>query len=201
MRTDLKTFWLRFQTGIEVAVAGSTPDELLGVREGLLRYVQRGLGSPVPVAVVPHARTLRATGLPLSDEATLERAQDAAAELQASLGEAYHFYVASEGGLHEVQVGNDSHWFIRSWTVVRSVAGEAWGSSGSIEIPQRLLRGMPRDEIAWAVPGTRRRGGLISSLTGGLESRRSATATSTFHALSSLFYGVLERGAGVRRAF
>ncbi len=199
MREDSRSFWLRFQTGIEVAVAGSTPDELLGVREGLLRYVQRGLGSPVPVAVVPHERKAGASGLSLSDAETLERARAAAADLQERLGDAYHFYVASDGGLHELEIGGESRWFIRSWTVLLSTAGEACGSSGSIEIPRRLLQGMAREEIPWAVPGTRRRGGLIASLTGGLETRRSATATSTFHALSSLFYGILERGAGARR--
>jgi hypothetical protein len=33
---------------------------------------------------------------------------------------------------------------------------------------------------------------MISSLTGGLETRRKAVAVSTLHALSTLFYGILD---------
>jgi hypothetical protein len=47
------------------------------------------------------------------------------------------------------------------------------------------------------VPGTRRSGGLISALTAGAEDRRGAISEAAFHALSTLFYGVLAgRGAG-----
>jgi hypothetical protein len=70
--------------------------------------------------------------------------------------------------------------------------GEAWGASGSVQLPDRLVAGLDGAQIPFAVPGTRRAGGMISSLTGGLENRRRATAQSTFHALSTLFYGVLE---------
>ncbi|MEZ5331317.1 MAG: hypothetical protein R2991_04540 [Thermoanaerobaculia bacterium] len=42
------------------------------------------------------------------------------------------------------------------------------------------------------VPGKRRGGGLISSLTGGAGNRRSAVADSTFHALCSLVYSLYD---------
>ncbi len=35
---DLKDFWQRLQKGVEVAVAGHTSDQLLGVRDGFLRF-------------------------------------------------------------------------------------------------------------------------------------------------------------------
>ena len=54
MIRDLKNFWQRLQTGVEVAVAaGASPDKLLGVRDGFLRYFHDGLDRPVSVAVVP----------------------------------------------------------------------------------------------------------------------------------------------------
>jgi hypothetical protein len=76
---------------------------------------------------------------------------------------------------------------------VRGPLGEAWGSSGSIQLPERIVAGLDSDQIPFAaVPGTRKSGGMISSLTGGLETRRKAIALSTLHAVSTLFYGVLE---------
>ena len=46
--------------------------------------------------------------------------------------------------------------------------------------------------VTFAVPGTRKRGGMISSLTGHLETRRHAIAASTLHAISTLFYGLID---------
>ena len=115
-----------------------------------------------------------------------------AAELARSLEGRYQFFVGTEGGLHVVETGGEARYFVRCWTVVAGSLGEACGGSGSVEIPARLISGLDDEQIPFAVPGTRRRGGMISSLTGGLETRRSAVALSTFHAVSSLFYGILE---------
>ena len=60
------------------------------------------------------------------------------------------------------------------------------------QLPDRLVSGLDSAQIPFAVPGTRRSGGITSSLTGGLETRRKNISLSTFHALSTLFYGVLE---------
>lgn len=194
MSSDLREFWHHFQSGVEVAVAGTASDLLLGVREGLLRFFHDGLERPVPVAVVPQDEAGEATrhGLLLGDEEVIARARQQACELRDRLGGAYHFYVGSAGGLHHLECAGRVRYFVRSWSAVVSVAGEAVGSSGSVELPERLVAGLERDQIPFAMPGTRRSGGLVSSLTGGLESRRSAVAQATFHALSSLFYGVLE---------
>ncbi len=171
---------------------GPSSDRLLGVREGFLRFFHDGLDRPVPVAVVPQAEEQAYLGLPVSDQESISRARDSALRLQERLGRAYHFYVASEGGLHEVELAGRIHYFVRTWTVVLGAGGEAWGASGSVEIPAQLVSGLTGEEAAFAVPGTRRSGGMIASLTGGLESRRSAIAVSTLHALCTLFYGKLE---------
>ncbi|HYG60945.1 MAG TPA: DUF84 family protein [Thermoanaerobaculia bacterium] len=192
MSTDLKNFWQRLQRGVEVAVAGHTPDKLLGVRDGLLRFFHDGLDRIVSVAVVPQTVEEAPVGLPFSDEEVLRLARQRVVELEKSLADTYHFYIATEGGIHSLEVDGKVCYFVRNWTVVRGLLGEAWGSSGSIQLPDRLVAGLDSDQVPFAVPGTRKSGGMISSLTGGLETRRRAIAVSTLHCISTLFYGVLE---------
>jgi non-canonical (house-cleaning) NTP pyrophosphatase len=192
MTTDLKNFWQRLQTGVEVAVAGTASENLLGVRDAVLRYFHDGLDRTVSVAVVPQAVSEAPIGLPFTDEDILRLARQRVEELEAKLGGTYHFYIASESGIHALDVDGGPRYFIRYWTVIRGTLGEAWGSSGSVQLPDRIVAGLDQAQIPFAVPGTRRSGGIISSLTGGLESRRKAITTSTLHALSSLFYGILE---------
>ncbi|HET7177192.1 MAG TPA: DUF84 family protein [Solirubrobacterales bacterium] len=192
MNSDLKDFWQRLQTGVEVAVAGPAPDKLLGVRDGLLRYFHDGLDRAVSVAVVPQPMDEPPLGLLVSDEEVLRLCRERARRLEESLGRTYHLYIATEAGIHSIELDGKSRYFIRYWTVVRGLVGEAWGSSGSVQLPDRLVEGLTHEQIPHAVPGTRRSGGIISSLTGGLESRRKAIAQSTVHALSTLFYGILD---------
>jgi non-canonical (house-cleaning) NTP pyrophosphatase len=192
MTTDLKSFWQRLQTGVEVAVAGTASENLLGVRDAMLRYFHDGLDRTVSVAVVPQTVSDAPIGLPFTDEDILRLARQRVRELEEKLGGAYHFYIASESGIHAIDVDGGPRYFIRYWTVIRGTLGEAWGSSGSVQIPDRIVAGLDQAQIPFAVPGTRRSGGIISSLTGGLESRRRAISTSTLHALSTLFYGILE---------
>jgi non-canonical (house-cleaning) NTP pyrophosphatase len=161
MQRDLRAFWSRFQAGIEVAVASSAPDKLLGVRDGFLRCFHDGLGRPIPIAVVPHQDGNERLGLPMSDEETIQLARRRATELREELGATYHFYVGCEGGLHSLEVDGKMHYFVSSWTVIVGL-------------------------------GTRRKGGMTSSITGGLETRRSAVGVSTFNALSTVLYGILE---------
>jgi non-canonical (house-cleaning) NTP pyrophosphatase len=193
MISDLRSFWQRLQTGVEVAVAaGSSPDKLLGVRDGFLRYFHDGLDRTVSVAVVPQETEEPPLGLLISDEVVIRLTRKRAADLEQALADNYHFYVASEAGLHSIEVDGRLCYFVRYWTVVRGPVGEAWGSSGSIQLPDRLVSGLDSDQIPFAVPGTRKRGGMISSLTGHLETRRQAISASTLHAISTLFYGLID---------
>lgn len=189
---DLKNFWQRLQTGVEVAVAGHTPDKLLGVRDGFLRFFHDGLDRTVSVAVVPQLVEEEPVGLLVSDEEVVREARRKAVELEEKLRGNYHFYISSEGGIETLDVDGTQRYLVRNWTVMRSPLGEAWGSSGAIQLPDRLVSGLDSAQIPFAVPGTRRSGGITSSLTGGLETRRKNISLSTFHALSTLFYGVLE---------
>jgi non-canonical (house-cleaning) NTP pyrophosphatase len=190
--TDLKSFWQRLQTGVEVAVAGQASDKLLGARDAFLRFFHDGLDRTVSVVVVPQPVEEEPVGLLVTDEEVVREARKKAVQMEERLRDTYHFYIASEGGIEALDVNGHPRYFIRNWTVVRSPLGESWGSSGAIQLPDRLVAGLDSAQIPFAVPGTRRAGGITSSLTGGLETRRKNIALSTFHALSTLFYGVLE---------
>jgi non-canonical (house-cleaning) NTP pyrophosphatase len=201
---QLRVLWRALQNGVEVTVASDAADRLLGVRDGFRRFLRSSGPGTVPIAVVPQHFDEPASGLPLDDASTVELALGKARALREALGDAYHFYVATEGGLETITLdGRDLH-FIRNWTVVLGTIGEACGCSGAVQLPERLLAALDeprwsRGEPAMSVPGTRRRGGIISSLTHGVENRRSSVTQSTFNALCSLFYGVIERSANERR--
>jgi non-canonical (house-cleaning) NTP pyrophosphatase len=189
---DLKNFWQRLQTGVEVAVAGHTADKLLGVRDGFLRFFHDGLDRTVSVAVVPQSVEEEPVGLLVTDEEVVRQARKRAMELEQRLGGNYHFYIASEGGIESLDVDGKQSYLVRNWTVIRSPLGEAWGSSGAVQLPDRIVSELDSAQVPFAIPGTRRSGGITSSLTGGLETRRKNIALSTFHGLATLFYGVLE---------
>lgn len=192
MASDLTGFWQRFQSGIDVAVGGDLPDKLLGVRDGFLRYFHDGLERSVPVSVIPQPQDEARTPLPVTDADILSLARRRAVELSGLHGDAFAFCVGSEAGLLSFVAGGQTRYFVRSWTVVRGLGEETWGSSGSVQLPERLIEGLEQEDLPFAVPGTRRSGGMVSSLTGALETRRSATALATFHAISTLMYGRLE---------
>lgn len=192
MVTDLKNFWQKLQSGIEVAVAGNNSETLLGIRDGFLRFFHDGHDKTVPVVVVAQNVEPAPIGLPVSDEEVIRLLRRYLDEMQERLGDNYQFYMASEGGIHPVEVDGRVHYFVRNWTMVRSPLGEALGSSGAVQLPDRLIAGLDSAQIPFAIPGTRRGGGMIRSLTGGLETRRRTVATSTLNAISTLFYGTME---------
>lgn len=178
-------------------MAGHSSDRLLGIRDGFLRYFHDGLDRTVSVAVVPQAMEEAPVGLLLSDEEIVHCARERAQEIEGKLGGSYHFYIASEGGIESLEVDGQISYFVRNWTVVRSPLGEAWGASGAVQIPPRIVTGLDSKDVPFvAVPGRRRSGGMLASITGGRETRRKAIAASTSNALSTLFYGVLDTRGG-----
>jgi non-canonical (house-cleaning) NTP pyrophosphatase len=192
MPNNPKDFWRRLQTGVEVTVVSATPERLLGVRDAFVRYFQEGLQWPSSVVVVPQAADEPPQGLPVTDQESLSLARRQARQLMERLPDAYHFYVALQAGVSPLEVDGQQRYFLRNWTVVTSVLGEAWGGSGSLQLPDRFFSALDGEDDKTGMPGTRRRGGITSSLTGGLETRRQTVALSTFHALSTLCYGVLQ---------
>ncbi len=195
---ELRDFWQRLQIGVEVAVAGSTPDRHLGVRDGFVRFFRERLDRPVSIAVVPQEGSAESRGLPVSDQEVMSLVRSRALDLEKRFAGQYHVFAASEGGLHTVESNEGTLYFVRNWTLLSSPIGRAWGSSGSVQLPERLISGLAHDQVPFIVPGTRKSGGMISSLTGGLETRRTAVETATLHALSTLFFGIL--GTGTERS-
>lgn len=206
MTETLTDFWQRFPTGIEVAVASRLPDKLFGVRDGFNRYF-RGRSGGVAVSVSARGDD---GGLPLilEDRAILDLARRQARDIADGDGADATFAVGVEAGFTTVEStateksapenAGARRFFLRTWSVVIGLDDESWGSSGSVQIPSRLIGGLADEDVPFAMPigSTRRHGGMVSALTAGLENRRSATALATFNALASLFYGVFDRPPG-----
>lgn len=165
---------------------------LLGTRDGFQRFLSSTFGHLVPVAIASHPVQDDSSGLALSDEETLALARRRARALEDQSGKPYDFHVGAEGGLHTLEVDGELTYFVRSWAVVRGLGDETWGASGSLQIPKSLIEGVEREDVASVLPATRRGGGMLSGLSYGRETRRTAVALAVFHALSTRFYGVLE---------
>jgi non-canonical (house-cleaning) NTP pyrophosphatase len=191
MQPNLKEFWSRLQDSVDVLVASRDSEHLLGVRDGFRRFFWHGLGRDVSVVVKPGPAGLQRSSLWSTAEQTVAAAQRNADSLRQEEFAA-PFCVGAEEGFVGFPVGGDVREFVHCWTVVVCDLGSACGSSGAIEIPARFTH--PGGEVARRphVPGTRRRGGMIGSLTGGLETRRVAVSHAVVHALSTVFYGYIE---------
>lgn len=194
-----RDFWRSLQTGIEVAVGSTHPEKLLGVRDGFREYFRSRLPEKIPIILVPQETTDPQTGLLLSDEETATAAQARADHLYRDLGRHYLFYVVAEGGLDHMEIGEDSLYFVRYWSAISGPVGATLGASSSLQLPPNLLEGLDSAEVPYAIPGSRRSGGMLGSLTGGHETLRGAVASATFNALATLFFGTLEGNAHPRR--
>lgn len=194
MDDDRTGFLLGLQSDAGVAVAGRLPDKWLGVRDGFRRVIRDALGLSTGVEVTAY-ETAGSGQMPLSDAGILTLALERAHAVRVACP-ATPFVVGSEAGVARFEVGGTERWVIRTWTVVLAFGTEAWGSSGSLELPPALIRGLDPSEVAMAVPGTRRHGGAVAALSRGLEDRRGATAAATANALLTLFYTASGPGAG-----
>lgn len=175
--------------GVEIAVASSRSEVLLGVREGVMRYFHQVLGRQVPVAVVPQRVDEVPHGLASSDEEMIERCDGRARELEDRLGDSYQFYLGVEEGLESVSRDGLPRHYVRTWAMLRGLGSCASGASGSYEIPPRLLdEGFHEPDGRRTLAGLRRQKGLVAALSGGVDSRRAAVATAVFNAIASLFF-------------
>ncbi|MCZ6507400.1 MAG: DUF84 family protein [Acidobacteria bacterium] len=184
-----KSFPPEVLRGVEVAVASSRSESLLAVREGFVRYFHKGLDRPVPVAAVPQEVEDVLRGLESTDDGMVARCLERTRELESRLGDAYQFYVGVEEGLETLTVAGEPRHYVRTWAVVRGLGTHACGGSGSLEVPSRMLEeGIADPGGRLHAAGLRRREGLVSALSSGLESRRGAVAVAVFNALASLFF-------------
>lgn len=162
------------------------------MRDGFQRFLGTSFDALVPVAIVAQQPADSASGLTLSNLETLELARERAAALEQTRADRYHFCVGAEGGLHRLELDQaPPAYFVLCWAAVRGLGDETWGSSGSLQVPGHLVAGLERDDVSAALPATRRRGGLLSALSQGRETRRTAVALAVFNALTTRFFGIL----------
>lgn len=178
-------------------MASRDAEQLLGVRDGFRRYLD-GLGRDPALAVRQAAAGPEPSSAWTRVETTLTVARREAERLRAATEDRAAFCVGTGEGLESLEIDGSSHDFVLCWVVIATDIGTAAGGSGPIEIPERFTQTLDVDGPV-KVPGTRRRGGIIGSLTGGLGSRREAFSLASFHALCSLFYGLVEPQRGPRR--
>ncbi len=182
-------------------MASSHPEKLLGVRDGFVEFFRPRLPGQVPIILVPQEETSSDSPLALSDQETAAAARNRAKALFETLGREYLFYISSEGGLDTLEFEERPVYFARYWTAIAGPVGETLGASASLQLPQQLIEGLDSDDLPIAVPGSRRSGGMLGSLTGGQDSLRGAVSTATFNALTTLFFGILEGGSFARHPF
>jgi non-canonical (house-cleaning) NTP pyrophosphatase len=187
-----KEFWSRFQHSADVVVAGRDADQLLGVRDGFRRFLA-GLDREMTLSVQPGPTSGEGGALWTTAEDTLGAASRQVVELRRRTDDPAAFCIALEEGLATLHVGSVGRNFLFSWAVIECAVGRACGGSGPIEIPERLTRDADARRSR-GMPATRRRGGMLGSLTNGLESRREAFALATLHALSTLLFGLPQPG-------
>ena len=176
-------------------MASSNPQKLLGVRDGFRSFCRHRMPQPTSVVVIPQDGGPVGPSLPLSDEETASLVLRQSSGLQGQLSPSYLFFVAAEGGLDSVETPDRHLFFARYWAAVTCDLGDAVGSSSGLQLPHRMIEGLDGSEIPLAVPGGRRKGGMLGSLTAGVTTQRSAVADATFNALSTLFYGLLASGS------
>ncbi len=186
--TGSRDFWEGHSEGVDVAVGSAEPHKLLGVREAFEVFVRQTLGRDLPIHVQPFADVEQSECLPMADEEAIFAARQECLELEERLGGRFVFYVGNEGGLHSLDVAGHQRHFVRSWSVVRQAGREAWGASGSVQLPVAVGEGLDSSRGSLVLPGRRRSEGLVSALTHGLSDRRAAVQQATVHALGTLFY-------------
>lgn len=179
-------------------MASASAEELLGIRDAFRRFFHDRLDREPPVAIVGQDTEQARRGIAGSDVEAIAQARSAARQLAERLESHYQFYVASEACIQALSLEGGERFVLRSWTAILGPPGEALGGSGAIELPRALVHGLSGAEIASSIPATRRGGGMLAQLTGGLETRRHAVALATVAALSTLFYGILDGGHGRR---
>lgn len=101
------------------------------------------------------------------------------------------FVVAVESGLVYREVFGKFAYMVKTVAVIRGLGGEGIGSSGELQLPEILVSDFDSLHSRFPLPGTRRAGGMVHSLTDGLETRRSTAAQATFNALVTLCWGML----------
>jgi non-canonical (house-cleaning) NTP pyrophosphatase len=179
--------------GLQIHVVGGNrfPDKLLGIRDGFARLLSERFGFRVSLAIQLLPAPELPERIPMAEEElwslTKGKLEAACREAQ----ELHPFVVAVESGLVYRELFGKFAYLVKTVAVVRGLGGEGLGSSGELQLPEILVTDFDSLHSPFPLPGTRRAGGMVHSLTDGLETRRSTAAQATFNALVTLCWGML----------
>lgn len=180
--------------GLQIHVVGGNrfPDKLLGIRDAFARLLSERFGFRVSLSIQLLPAPELPERIPMAEEElwklTRDKLDAASVENQQDL---HPFVVAVESGLVYREVFGKFAYLVKTVAVIRGLGGEGIGSSGELQLPDILVSEFDSLHSVFPLPGTRRAGGMVHSLTDGLETRRSTAAQATFNALVTLCWGML----------
>lgn len=183
--------------GLQIYVVGGNrfPDKLLGIRDGFARLFSERFGFRVSLAIHLVPVPELPERIPMAEEElwTLTRDKISAAQLEPvePSGKPPAFLLSVESGLVYRELFGRFVYLVKTVAIVRGLGGEALGSSAELQLPEILVTDSDSLRMQLPLPGTRRAGGMVHSLTDGLETRRSTAAQATFNALVTLCWGML----------
>lgn len=181
------------RAGLQIHVVGGNrfPDKLLGIRDGFSRLVSERFGFPVSLSIQMLPAPDLPERIPMSEEELWNLSRDKIVAAEASSSESFAFLVCVESGLVYRELFGKFVYFVKTVAVIRGLGGEALGSSGELQLPETLVTSFDTLHAQQPLPGTRRAGGMVHSLTAGQDTRRSTAAQATFNALATLCWGML----------
>ena len=165
------------------------PDKLLGIRDGFARLISERFGFPVTLSLLLLSAPELPERIPMSEEELWNLSRDKIDAAENVADES--FLVCVESGLVYRELFGKFVYLVKTVAVIRGLGGEALGSSGELQLPETLVTNFDTMHSQLPLPGTRRAGGMVHSLTAGQDTRRSTAAQATFNALATLCWGML----------
>lgn len=127
----------------------------------------------------------------MSEEELWNLSRDKIDAAESVVDDSFPFLVCVESGLIYRELFGKFVYLVKTVAVIRGLGGEALGSSGELQLPETLVTSFDTLHSQLPLPGTRRAGGMVHSLTAGQDTRRSTAAQATFNALATLCWGML----------
>jgi inosine/xanthosine triphosphatase len=174
-----------------IAIASMRTPKVAGVQRAFTKAASLMPGSVSDIVFTMHSVDSGVADTPTSLEELTEGALLRARTLSARLGAAADLFVGVEGGLYRV----GEKVFLQSWSCVYDGTRHAFGSSGSIEIPDALAHAVMEKgaDLGVVVDGfaeqhdVRSRQGTWGVLTDDLVTREDSFELATFAALMPFF--------------
>lgn len=161
------------------------------MRDGFARLLSERFGFRVALAIHLVPAPELPERIPMAEEELWTLTRDKISAAETDPDESHTFRVCVESGLVYRELFGKFVYLVKTVAIVRGLGGEALGSSSELQLPEILVTDFDSLHTQLPLPGTRRAGGMVHSLTDGLETRRSTAAQATFNALVTLCWGML----------